>query len=93
MTSETSAGSRVADLSKEIQEILIAKAGVDREAFADTDDVALRNLDIDSLAVLQLQAVVIDRFGVEIPEEAINMTVPAIAAYVENNTRTTREAG
>lgn len=85
--SEISPDPRTDNLATQIREILIDKSGVDRETFTGTESFTLKDLEIDSLAVLQLQAVLVDRFGVEIPEGAINMTVDAIASFVDENAR------
>lgn len=81
--SEIIPDSRTEILASQIREILIEKTGVDREAFSGTEHLSLKDLEIDSLAVLQLQAVIVDRHGVEIPEGSINMTVGAIAAFLD----------
>ncbi|MGF7236243.1 MAG: acyl carrier protein [Frankia sp.] len=85
--SEITPDSRTDALEAQIREILIEKTGVDREAFSGTENLSLKELDIDSLAVLQLQAVIVDNHGIEIPEGSINMTVGAIAAFVDEYTR------
>nr|WP_258165232.1 MULTISPECIES: acyl carrier protein [Protofrankia] len=43
------------------------------------------DLGIDSLAVLQLQGALADRFGVELPEEAGGWTVTRIVAFVNGD--------
>jgi acyl carrier protein len=85
--SEISPDSRTDILATQIRDILIEKSGVDRETFTGTESFTLKDLEIDSLAVLQLQAVIAERFGVEIPEGAINMSVDAIANFVDENAR------
>ncbi len=68
-----------------IREILVERAGVDPDVFAGNERLSLTELEIDSLAVLELQAVIVERFGVEIPDEAVTMTVSEIAAVVNEN--------
>lgn len=82
MSTETVRHDRAAAIRAEIREILVTRTGVDPDLFVGNDHLSLKDLEIDSLAVLELQAVVRRRHGVEIPEEAISMTVPEIAALV-----------
>ncbi|WP_322762668.1 acyl carrier protein [Frankia sp. Cr2] len=76
---------RTAVTPAQIAEILITKAGVDPGILVGNPDLSLQALDIDSLAVLELQAVVVERFGVEIPDHAVMMTVNEISAIVNES--------
>jgi acyl carrier protein len=69
----------------DICEILVTRTGVDPGTFRENDLLTLTELDIDSLAVLELQAVIVERHGVEIPAEAITMNVHEIAAFVNGS--------
>ncbi len=82
MSTEATGRARAVVTPAQISEILATKAGVDPEVFAGNDQLSLRDLEIDSLAVLELQAVILESFGVEIPENAIDMTVGEIAGVV-----------
>ncbi|WP_239308119.1 MULTISPECIES: acyl carrier protein [unclassified Frankia] len=82
MSAETTGNTRVVVTPAQIAEILVTKAGMDPAIFSGNPDSSLQNLEIDSLAVLELQAVIVERFGVEIPDEAITMTLGEIAAVV-----------
>nr|MDT0664672.1 acyl carrier protein [Micromonospora sp. DSM 115978] len=66
----------------DIREILVTRTGVDPDTFVGNDDKTLRDLEIDSLAVLELQAVVYERYNAEIPSEVIDSTVADITALV-----------
>lgn len=66
--------------AEEIRELLVSKTGADPEIFDGADGVPLEELGIDSLAVLELEAVLADTYGLQIPEDAIKMTVAEIAA-------------
>ncbi|MCP2167486.1 acyl carrier protein [Goodfellowiella coeruleoviolacea] len=70
-------------LRQEIQQILISKAGLPPDAFVGNEDKCLEDLGLDSLAAMELQAVVQDQFGVAVPEEALQMTVDEIVAQIE----------
>lgn len=69
----------------EIKDILVSNAGAPPEAFKEGQEESLEELGLDSLAVLELQAVAKYRFGIEIPEEALHMTVPEIVALANGN--------
>lgn len=70
----------------DVREILVTRTGVDPATFVGNDDKSLRELEIDSLAVLELQAVVHERYGTELPAEIIDSTVVDITALVNANT-------
>jgi acyl carrier protein len=78
----------------DIEQILITSTGAAPDVFAGREGAALNDLGIDSLAVLELQAVLSDRFGVVIPEESHRFSVAEIVAYVsgELSARTGEES-
>jgi acyl carrier protein len=80
----TSAESRGKITALEIQDILINNAGAPSNAFED-GDASLEEIGLDSLAVLELQAVAKDRFDIQIPEEALAMSVTEIVALANEN--------
>ncbi|WP_016905304.1 acyl carrier protein [Streptomyces xiaopingdaonensis] len=61
-----------------IEEILTTHAGVPAEALEGRLDTPLEELGVDSLAVLELEAVVADRHGLQVPEGAVGMGVNTI---------------
>ncbi|MFG1953567.1 SRPBCC family protein [Micromonospora sp. NPDC048830] len=69
---------RVADIT----EILVAHCGLDADAAARAPAASLEELGMDSLALLELQAVVADRWQVQIPEQAAQLSIPAVADLV-----------
>jgi acyl carrier protein len=72
-------------LGKEIEDILVRSAGLSQELLGDTTrDATLEELGLDSLACMELQAVLKDRYGVRIPDEALEMSVPQLAEHVGN---------
>jgi aromatase len=71
-----------AALATEITDILVAHCGLDPDAAARAPDASLAELGMDSLALLELQAVVADRYGVRIPTETGHLSVPAVADLV-----------
>ncbi len=82
MSTEATRRDRAAITPDEICEILVTRTGVDPDVFPGNDHLPLKDLEIDSLAVLELQAVIVQNYRIEIPVEAIDMTVPEIAALV-----------
>ncbi|WP_322753675.1 acyl carrier protein [Frankia sp. Cas3] len=81
----TGGNTRTVVTPAQISEILVTKAGVDPGILAGNPDISLQDLEIDSLAVLELQAVIVERFGVEIPDHAVTMTVNEISAIVNES--------
>lgn len=81
MTLETSRQTGPA-AAEDVETILITHTGAEPAAFDGGRDVPLEDLGIDSLAVLELQAQVTDRYGVEIPEEALRMSVAEIVDLI-----------
>jgi acyl carrier protein len=66
--------------AEDVRDLLISKTGADPGIFEGADGVSLEELGIDSLAVLELEAVMADTYGVQLPENAIQLTVSEIAA-------------
>ncbi|MFI6226141.1 SRPBCC family protein [Micromonospora echinospora] len=71
-----------AALATEITDILVAHCGLDPDNAARTPDASLAELGMDSLALLELQAVVADRYGARIPTETGHLSIPAVADLV-----------
>ncbi|MEU8300717.1 SRPBCC family protein [Micromonospora sp. NPDC048909] len=69
-------------LTAEITDILVAHCGLDAEAAARAPAASLEELGLDSLALLELSAVVADRWRVQIPEQAAQLSIPAVANLV-----------
>lgn len=71
------------ELDKAIEDILVRSAGLPADVVGTgTGETTLEELGLDSLACMELQAVLKDRYGVRIPEESLEMSIPQIAAYV-----------
>lgn len=66
----------------DLMEILIAKAGLPRDAVTDDPSATLADVDLDSLARLQLKAEIEDRYGVEIDDERSDATFGELLALV-----------
>ncbi|MFD2765056.1 SRPBCC family protein [Micromonospora eburnea] len=66
----------------EITDILVAHCGLDAEAAARTPAASLEELGMDSLALLELSAVVADRWRVRIPEQAGQLSIAGVADLV-----------
>jgi acyl carrier protein len=82
MTAERIANGPVT--SDRIEQILITKTGADPQGFEDAGGLSLAELGIDSLAVLELEAVVADEFGLVVPEDALSMTVTEIVTHINS---------
>ncbi|MEE6263202.1 SRPBCC family protein [Plantactinospora sonchi] len=66
----------------EITDILVRHCGLDAGAAAATPTASLEELGMDSLALLELQAVVADRYRAQIPEQATRLSITEIAELV-----------
>jgi aromatase len=69
--------------AEEITSILVRNCGLDADAAASAPRAPLTELGMDSLALLELQAVVADRYQVRIPEESGQLTIAEIADLVD----------
>jgi aromatase len=69
----------------DIAAILLTSCGMDPDAAAAAPEASLEELGLDSLAVLELQAVVAERYRVRIPDpdEAAQLSIGAIAELVD----------
>jgi len=67
-----------------VQELLVAKTGADPEIFEGDSGLSLEELGIDSLAVLDLAAVVGDKYRLEVPEDALTMTIGQIVHHINS---------
>jgi acyl carrier protein len=66
----------------DLMEILIVKAGLPREAATGDPGATLADVDLDSLARLQLKAEIEDRYGVEIDDERPDATFGELLSLV-----------
>ncbi|MEU0152893.1 SRPBCC family protein [Micromonospora fulviviridis] len=69
-------------LANEITDILVTHCGLDADAAARTPAASLEELGMDSLALLELSAVVADRWRVKIPEQAGQLSIAGVADLV-----------
>ncbi|MET7971229.1 SRPBCC family protein [Micromonospora sp. NPDC005305] len=69
-------------LTNEITDILVTHCGLDADAAARTPAASLEELGMDSLALLELSAVVADRWRVKIPEQAGQLSIAGVADLV-----------
>lgn len=70
------------DMAQEIERILVQSAGVTEETLRAGHDHTLEELGLDSLAVLEVQSVLKDRYGVHIPEESLELSVAQLVEFV-----------
>lgn len=73
-------------LANEITDILVTHCGLDADAAARTPAASLEELGMDSLALLELSAVVADRWRVKIPEQAGQLSIAGVADLVARRT-------
>lgn len=68
----------------DIETILAEQSGVEPDLLAANGDTPLSELGVDSLALLELEAVVLDRYGVEIPpaEESVQLSTRQIVEII-----------
>ena len=83
MNPDTTGGAITTD---EVEQVLITNSGVVPDVFTGQEHRPLADLGIDSLAVLELQTVVKDRMGVEIPDDAVEMSVTEIVTHINTQT-------
>jgi len=68
----------------DLNEILVAKAGLPPGERVDDPDSCFADAGLDSLAFLALQGELDDRFGFELPEEAGHQTFAEILAAIND---------
>jgi aromatase len=90
MTLDTSDWRQAA--TAEITSILVRNCGLDPDAAASAPAATLAELGMDSLALLELEAVVADRHGVPIPENAGLLTIDEIAGLLKGRPLTAAPA-
>lgn len=80
----------------DITAILVRNCGLDAASAADAPSASLAELGMDSLALLELQAVVADQYQVRIPSDSAELTITQIAdlvaAALDTGGSTTAEA-
>lgn len=77
----------------DLMALLSVKAGLPTAAHTDDPNLGFEDLDLDSLAFLQLQGELEDRFGFELPEEDFRAwTFGRIIAYVGSRILTEQAA-
>ena len=78
------------DIRGELNDIVVRAAGVSQAALETAGDQLLADLGLDSLAAMELQSITQARYGVRIPDESLEMSLPQIAHFV--TTRMAEEA-
>ncbi|WP_235002441.1 acyl carrier protein [Actinacidiphila paucisporea] len=63
-------------------EILVVKAGLPRSAVTADPSATLSDVDLDSLAQLQVKAEIEDRYGIELDDEHANATFGELVTLV-----------
>jgi len=84
---------RTAGTIEEITGILVRNCGLTADAAVAAPAASLEELGMDSLALLELQAVVADRYQVQIPDEVKHLTIRELAELVELQATTSETPG
>lgn len=71
----------------DIMDILITKAGLPRDAATEDPSATFDAMGLDSLAYLQLQAEISDRYGFELPDMSTEDTLGEIIAAINDGLR------
>jgi acyl carrier protein/aromatase len=66
----------------ELLSILSAAAGIPASLAGESPDMSLAGLGLDSLATMQLQAAIKERFDILIPDDSLEMSFGEITRYV-----------
>jgi acyl carrier protein len=66
----------------DLMEILVVKAGLPRSAITADPGATLSDVDLDSLAQLQVKAEIEDRYGVELDDEHADATFGELVTLV-----------
>ncbi len=85
MTNQQESQAPTSVSAEEIEEVLIASAGAAPDLFQGRRGVPLEELGLDSLAVLELEAVLADRHGLRVPEGAVAMSVDEIVGHMSES--------
>jgi aromatase len=72
--------------AEEITDILVRNCGLDAAAAAAAPGATLEELGMDSLALLELQAVLADRHRAQVPEDALRLSIGELADRVAHDT-------
>lgn len=76
----------------DITAILVRNCGLDAGSAAEAPSASLAELGMDSLALLELQAVVADRYQVRIPSESAELTIAQLADLVATEVDAARDS-
>lgn len=68
----------------ELKEIFVLNTGVPADTFDGHGDDSLESLGIDSLALLELEAIAADRYQVQIPEEALQLSLNSLTEAINS---------
>jgi len=70
----------------ELRDILTIRIGLEKETVEAAGDASLSELGADSVGIIELQKVIADEYGVELPDEAAAMTLQNVLACVNAQT-------
>jgi acyl carrier protein len=87
MTTQNDSDVVTDNIDAELKEILISSVGLTPSSFDGTENLVLSDLGLDSLAAMELQAILKTRHGVQIPEEALSMSVAEISDFLRSALR------
>jgi acyl carrier protein len=85
MSISTPNGDAGAVTAGDLREILVTNAGVAAEVLDGEEHTPLEQLGVDSLAVLEFQSLAAQRYGVEIPDDALQMSVSGLVQFINQH--------
>jgi acyl carrier protein len=71
----------------ELDALLVKHVGLDPAELVDTGPATLTDLGVDSIGMLELEKVLHDEYGAELPEEAPAMSVTQILIHLNDTVR------
>jgi aromatase len=88
MSSSTPNSDAVRVTADDLREVLASAAGIAPESLDGQESTPLADLGVDSLAVLEIHAVAHRRYDVEIPEDAREMSLAGLVAFINEHVGT-----
>lgn len=70
---------------EDLNRILLQKVGIDPDTLEGAAEPTLEDLGLDSLAALEIQTIVKDAYGVELPENTVEMTTTEVVSFVHES--------
>lgn len=85
MTTQDQSAAAAAVSAADIEQVLVERTGMDPEVLDGQHHLPLVDLGVDSLAVLELQAVSEKEYGVSLPDDLLEMSTNEVAATIRES--------